>query len=637
MQALAVKMRSKWTIIAALLLIVLLLENVQAQNRQQPRPQTEDTTAQENRIISLRSSQSPGKVRLVVETSAPPDYQVYQQNEHLIVELFGIAPCQVQPEKIRDRSFIRKWEVSHPALGLFRWDITGRYPIPTEQCRLDILENPNRLVVDIYTKWTEDENYQLTPGVAWHRRQYFGQLQPYLLWNQVTFDPQDEHLTLDIAMGQDTPNQREAVSSLVSRKNALVGINGGYFNMAGGEALGLVVRSGQIISPHVSRRPPRSVFGLTKAKKAVFARAKAINGQLLTLDNQVWPDINLALGGGPRLVANGAIQLTTDDEALGPKGNDITRPCGRTAVSADQQGRLAFTTASGYSDNHSEGIKLEQMAQLLLRSGATDAVNLDGGGSVNMSIQGNLVAHGPGAGTYERPVANALVLYDDRPVTAPAQIELKFQPAKLPADGQSTCQITAIVTDAQGEPVKDGTTVFFHAPGIQATRALTTGGKACAECKALRLSTPIPISVISGFAKAQAFIGLKYAVPDRMLVRWYRTVKESPVLQQLDTDSSLAESVQTSPTPLLDSAAASESSTAGQPMRMQIIDFRVRVIDKWYNGLSYQNIEVWNAGQMIGSYTTDQYGEVKASAQIPGDKADIEIRCADLPSVKYSI
>ena len=664
----AIAMRSSWIIVFVL---ILIWGSAQAQ-QQTPRSQTEDSTSGGCRIVSLRSSQSAGKVRLVVETSQKPDYQVYQQNEHLIVELFDTAPCQVQPEKIRDHSFLRHWEISNPALGLFRWDITGRYPVPAEQCRIEVLNNPHRLAVDIYTKWTEDEHYQLTPGVSWHRRQYFGQICPYLLWNQVSFDPRDEHVTLDIASGQDRPGKCEAVSSIVSRKNALAGINGGYFNMAGGEPLGLIVREGQIINPHVTRRPPRTAFGLTKDKKGVFARAKAVNGQVLTLDNRVWPDIELALGGGPRLLSGGTMQLTTDEEALGPKGNDITRSCGRTAVSTDSQGRIAFSTASGYSDNHSEGIKLDQMAHLLLRSGAVDAVNLDGGGSVNMAIRGNLVAHGPGAGKYERPVANALVLYDDRPSTAPAQIDLQFEPAKIQADGSSSCKVGALVRDAQGNNVQDGTSVFFHAPGIKATRAFTVSGQAYAECTALRLSTPIPISVTSGFAKAQAFIGLKYSDPDRMLVRWYRTVKDSDFPLRSDEDSSLRGPARTSPTPMLapgsetketaeDVPESEQNSDPGESQeqndgrrqeppsaadalqpapiaaearRLQIIDIRVRIIDKWYNGLSFQTVEIMNDGKMLGSYTTDQYGEIKASVQIPGETAKLEIRSAGLQPYK---
>ncbi len=678
-------LRSPWMLCT---LFLLLAGAVNAQNDLLLKPIKGEAQQPGNRIISLRSSQTKGKVRLVVETANTPDYQVYQQNDHLLLELFDTAGGQVQPDKIRDHSFIRSWEVSNPALGLFRWDIKCLYPIPAEQCRIEVLDDPHRLVVDIYTQWIEDETYQLTPGVIWNKRQYFGKICPYLLWNQITFDPKDEHLTLDIALGEDCLGKCETVSSIVSRKNALVGINGGYFNMSGGECLGLVVRGGQIISPHVSRRPPRSAFGLTNDKKSVFNRAKAVNGQILTLDNQVWPDINLALGGGPRLLADGAVQLTTDAEALGPQGNDITRSCGRTAVSADGQGNLTFTTASGYSDNHSQGIKLDQLAHLLQRGGAVNAVNLDGGGSVNMAIQGNLVAHGPEAGKYERPVANALVLYDDRPTTCPAKIDLKFEPAKITADGKSRCQIAALISDAQGNPVKDGTPVFFHAPGITATRALTVSGQAYAECTALRLSGPIPITVASGFAKAQAFIGLKYEKPERMLVRWYYKVKTYPTPQDADesfwkseTNNELPseENISASPTPMLNSGAISESEKASntddaetasgaavnsggdketddktsapfnnsqtQPvkspssadansLRMQVIDLRVRIVDKWHNGLSYQNIEIWNKEQLTGSYSTDQYGEIKASLQIPGDIAELEIRCAGLKPYK---
>ena len=239
MQILAAILRSPWMLCA---LFLLLAGAVNAQNDLLLNPIKGEAQQPGNRIISLRSSQTKGKVRLVVETANTPDYQVYQQNDHLLLELFDTAGGQVQPDKIRDHSFIRSWEVSNPALGLFRWDIKCLYPIPAEQCRIEVLDDPHRLVVDIYTQWIEDETYQLTPGVIWNKRQYFGKICPYLLWNQITFDPKDEHLTLDIALGEDRLGKCEAVSSIVSRKNALVGINGGYFNMSGGRMPAELVR-----------------------------------------------------------------------------------------------------------------------------------------------------------------------------------------------------------------------------------------------------------------------------------------------------------------------------------------------------------------------------------------------------------
>ncbi|MBQ7567677.1 phosphodiester glycosidase family protein [bacterium] len=639
-----------------------------------------DSSSEEpfNSILALRSSESKGKVRLVIETANAPDYQVYQQNEHLVIELFHTADCKLQPNSLSKSGFVRDWQVSNPALGMFRWDIRGRYALPAEQYRVDVLENPHRLFVDLYTQWTEDEHYQLSPGVSWHRRQYYGQMSPYLLWNQVVFDPKDEHITLDIALGLDSTSKCEAVTSIVARKKALVGINGGYFNMSGG-ALGLVVREGKIISPHVSRRPPRSAFAMTSDKKAAFARAKAVKGQVLTLDNKVWPDVVLALGGGPRLLANGSVQLTTDEEELGPKGNDITRSCGRTAVSADAKGRLAFSTASGYSDSHSQGITLNQMAHLLQRSGAVDAVNLDGGGSVDMSIQGKLAAHGPGAGTYERPVANALLIFDDRPATHPAKIDIKLEHETMLADGKKHCRIKALVSDEAGHPVADGTTVFFSAPGIENTRSLTVNGQAQAQCVALRLPLSLPVCVKSGTAQAKAVIQLKTGEPEHILARWYKTVKTgtsitmpslpdepAPPSPSNSEPSPSSSSPLTAPTPMFDFGTASEisgqpeeaeeletslegpqngakegldepSSSSGgirPPQQMHVIDFRARVIDKWYNGIPDQTLEAWYAGKLVGSYTTDQQGEVRATVQIPDMCGNLELRCAGLEPFK---
>ncbi len=625
----------------------------------------------QNRVISLRSSQQTGKVRLVVETEDAPDYQVYQQGEHVYIELFDTTSA-VSPERLpRHSTYIKDQKTQCPALGLFRWDVTCCYPVPPEQIRVTTLNNPPRVVVDLYTNWIDEENFQLTPGVTWKRRQYYGQTFPYLLWNQVLFDPRDPHITLDIGLAKDSACATEKVSSIVSRRQALVGINGGYFATSGG-ALGLVVRNGKIVTPNVSRRPPRSAFALTKDKKPVFARAKVADNLLLTTEGKLWPDIDLALGGGPRLVQNGTIKLTTDLEELGPRGNDITRSCGRTAVSADRYGRVALSTASDYSDSHSRGAKLEQMAQLLIDSGAVDAVNLDGGGSVDMAIQGKLAAHGPREGTYERPVANTLLLFDDRPTLHPSTIDVQANQTALTADGQSTFAVTALITDAQGNPVADDTPVTFSAPGLATTKVLTTQGQAHTIISALRRPGPFTVTVRSGVATAELELNLNAASPSRLLAEWQNRIVTSPALYpdrpsdawgpiRQEPQPAATSLPEASPSPDLegnDPAAAPDTSatetqpsleqedsqgtqdqetsnahdsvTSDAPLRQRIINLHLRVIDKWYNGVAGQDIEVWNGDKLLNTYSADGNGEVQATLQIPADIKAVTVKVAGL-------
>ncbi|WP_217199613.1 phosphodiester glycosidase family protein [Streptomyces buecherae] len=121
------------------------------------------------------------------------------------------------------------------------------------------------------------------------------------------------------------------------------------------------------------------------------------------------------VSGGPRLVRDGrvAVDFAADgidraDEpsfayAWGLKRNP------RTAVGVDARGRLIVVTTAGRQPGYSDGLGLHEMAQLMRSLGARQAMNLDGGGSSAMAVNGKLLTM-PSDATGERAVGDALVL-----------------------------------------------------------------------------------------------------------------------------------------------------------------------------------------------------------------------------------
>jgi hypothetical protein len=73
------------------------------------------------------------------------------------------------------------------------------------------------------------------------------------------------------------------------------------------------------------------------------------------------------------------------------------------------EGVLLLVTVDGRQKTLSRGATLAELAALLLRLGARDAVNLDGGGSTALAVRDALV-NAPSEGK-ERPVANALLVF----------------------------------------------------------------------------------------------------------------------------------------------------------------------------------------------------------------------------------
>jgi exopolysaccharide biosynthesis protein len=121
------------------------------------------------------------------------------------------------------------------------------------------------------------------------------------------------------------------------------------------------------------------------------------------------------LSAGPTLLHDGhpAIDAATEGviDPLDPSFNfawaEIRQP--RTMVGTDASGRLLLVTVDGRGPGVSEGLTLVEEARLMRDLGARQAMNLDGGGSTAMVVNGGLVNH-PSDSTGERADGDALVI-----------------------------------------------------------------------------------------------------------------------------------------------------------------------------------------------------------------------------------
>ena len=116
-----------------------------------------------------------------------------------------------------------------------------------------------------------------------------------------------------------------------------------------------------------------------------------------------------AIGGGPRLLQNGELFITADEERF---QSDITQGrAPRTALGFTAAGELLLMTVNGRQGNISIGMTLQELAELMRNLGAVEAMNLDGGGSSTMVVRG-IVLNAPSDGR-PRPVSNALLVWAD--------------------------------------------------------------------------------------------------------------------------------------------------------------------------------------------------------------------------------
>ncbi len=120
------------------------------------------------------------------------------------------------------------------------------------------------------------------------------------------------------------------------------------------------------------------------------------------------------VNGGPELVRDGQLHVT-------PRADGFVRPTDpsfyygfsakrnpRTFAGVDAAGRILLVTADGRS-TESLGLSIVETGAVARALGMRDALNLDGGGSTTMVVDGQVI-NVPSDATGERPVGDALLI-----------------------------------------------------------------------------------------------------------------------------------------------------------------------------------------------------------------------------------
>ena len=98
-------------------------------------------------------------------------------------------------------------------------------------------------------------------------------------------------------------------------------------------------------------------------------------------------DVETAVGGGPVLIQDGNISIANNEEQKF-SGKAINDKHPRTAMGYTKDGLLVLMVVEGRNPGKAEGVTLVQEAQLLKEIGCVEALNLDGGGSSSLLING---------------------------------------------------------------------------------------------------------------------------------------------------------------------------------------------------------------------------------------------------------
>ena len=184
---------------------------------------------------------------------------------------------------------------------------------------------------------------------------------------------------------------------------------GNYYLLRASE-MAVVVKGGIIVAKPGGGGVPIHPDGFTLvasgAARTYLESVARGGGAELQISAPGWNEYADALGGGPRLVENGRINVTDLREAFRA---DVRVGLGpRTALGIDKYGRYIMVVVDGRQGFYSTGLTLTELAATMQKLGAVNALNLDGGGSTAMSVR-NRVVNRPSDGI-ERGVSNALLV-----------------------------------------------------------------------------------------------------------------------------------------------------------------------------------------------------------------------------------
>ena len=132
--------------------------------------------------------------------------------------------------------------------------------------------------------------------------------------------------------------------------------------------------------------------------------AEAVVGDIVWISTETTPSlkgVQTAIGGGPELVRGGKAQPARVNKS------NARHP--RSALGWNDK-EFVFVTVDGRQPRLSNGMTLPELAEFLVKLQCTEAINLDGGGSAEVWLEGKIM-NSPCYG-HERSTANALVLVE---------------------------------------------------------------------------------------------------------------------------------------------------------------------------------------------------------------------------------
>jgi len=218
----------------------------------------------------------------------------------------------------------------------------------------------------VQTPWNSKT---IQKGIVWHQAHFSNLFNSVQEINWVEIDLKKNRGKVHLAADS---TRLKTTSTFALENNAVVAINGGFFDMKNGGSVDYIKVNNQIINH--TKSPSR------RANAVLSIHKRKISIQQSNLHNTEESNAANILLSGPLLIEKDSIIRLRDDPF-----NSNRHP--RTAIALTKKNKLILLVVDG-RNKMAQGMNLEELAKVLKWIGAKDAMNLDGGGSSTLYIQG---------------------------------------------------------------------------------------------------------------------------------------------------------------------------------------------------------------------------------------------------------
>ena len=228
----------------------------------------------------------------------------------------------------------------------------------------------------------------------------------------------------------------ETPESFAIKNNALVVINGGYFSKGkySMHHVGLLKTNGvlkepassSVIRDNIRYNINRGAFGVFDDGKIDIGWASTKNDSIFIWVNPIknrpgspgildykesayWKVFE-ALHAGPILINEGEINITSEQEVFFNTPVDGVQP--RSAIGYTVKGEIVIMVVDG-RQVESRGVYLKELALLMSQFNCFEAINLDGGGSSALIVDGKLVNSPIGLNSQREVMSTIAILSED--------------------------------------------------------------------------------------------------------------------------------------------------------------------------------------------------------------------------------